>query len=92
MATRDCSLGSDVACLLRGRDPLLARLWAEHFPKSKESGVSKTLCMAIALILEDKAQAFATDEDLIDTLHHLLERFGIPKDQFYELEKEFGDV
>ena len=70
----------------------IGRLWAEHFPKSKESGASKTICMALALILEDKAQAAAGNDDLMDKLYFLLKHFDIPKDQFYEVEKEVGDV
>jgi len=76
----------------KNRDRDIIRLWAEHYPKSKTSGVSMTLCMAIALMLEDKAQAIAINTDLIDKLHNLLERFRIPQDQFYEIEKEIGDV
>jgi len=67
-------------------------MWAEHYPKSKTSGVSMILCMAIALMLEDRAQAVTTDADIIDKLHNLLDRFRIPKNQFYQIEKEIGDV
>jgi len=48
--------------------------------------------MTLALMMEDKAQALDTDQDLIDKLHYLLGRFRIPKDQFYEVEKEIGEV
>ena len=58
----------------------------------KTCGASKTLCMTIALMLEDKAETLRVNEDLIDKLHTLLKRFRIPKDQFYEVEKEIGDV
>ena len=76
----------------RINDREITRLWAEHYPKSKTSGASKALCMTIALMLEDKAQAITTNTELIDKLHNLLDRFRIPKDQFYEVEKEMGDV
>ena len=66
-------------------------LWAEHYPKWKKSAASTTLCMAIALILEDKAQAMVTNDDLIEKLHYVLNCFGIPKDQFYEVEKALGE-
>jgi len=49
--------------------------------------------MAIALILEEKAKAFVTgDDDPIEKLYLILKFFSIPKDQFYEIEKEIGDV
>ena len=43
-------------------------------------------------MLEDKAQALAINEDLIDKLHTLLKRLRIPKNQFHEIEKEIGDI
>ena len=67
-------------------------LWAEHYPCWQKNGASKTLCLAIALMMEDKAQAVNRDEDLIETLHKLLNHFHIAKDQFYEIENEIGDV
>jgi hypothetical protein len=57
-----------------------------NYPIWKTSGASKALCMTVALIIEDKAQAIATNTELIDKLHNLLDRFRIPKDQFYEVE------
>ena len=48
--------------------------------------------MTIALMLEDKAQAVVSYDDLIDKLHYLLSRHGIPKEKFYEIEKEIGDA
>jgi hypothetical protein len=65
------------------KDREIGRLWAEHYPKSKTSGASKTLCMTIALMLEDKAEALEAEGDRIDKLHYLLNRFRIPKAQFY---------
>ena len=73
------------------KDRDISRLWAEHYPKSKTSVVSKAFCMIIAGILDDKAQAVTTDDDLIDKLLRLLGHFGIPKDQFYEIEKEISE-
>ena len=74
------------------KDREIGRLWGEHYPKWRQSGASKALYMAIALMLEDKAQAVYPNEDLIETLHKLLAHFHVPKDQFYEVEKEIGDV
>ncbi len=74
------------------KDCDISRLWAEHYPKSKTSVVSKGYCILIAGILDDKAQAITTDDDLIDKLLRLLDQFGIPEDQFYEMEKESREV
>jgi len=57
-----------------------------------KNGASKTLCIAIALMLEDTVQALETEGDLIAKLYYLLGRYRIPKDQFYEVEKEIGDI
>jgi hypothetical protein len=43
-------------------------------------------------MLEDKALSVVSHDDLIDKLHYLLSRYEIPKDQFYEVEKEIGDL
>ena len=76
----------------KNRDRDIIRLWAEHYPKSKTSGVSMTLCKAIALSLEDKAPLVMSYDDIIDKLHYLLSHYGISREQFYEIEKEIGDV
>ena len=70
------------------KDCDISQLWAEHYPKSKTSVVSKAYCMLIAGIFDDKAQAITTDNYLIDKLLRLLDHFSIPEDQFYEIEKE----
>jgi hypothetical protein len=72
-------------------DSDIGPLWAEQYPKWKTSAASKTLCMALALTLEDKARSLVTDDDLIEKLHSVLNYFGIPKDQFYEVEKELPE-
>ena len=76
----------------RIEDRDINRLWGEHYPKSKTSIVSKTLCLTIALIIENKARLITGDKDLMDKLHFLLKHYAIPKEQFYEIEKEIGDV
>ena len=81
----------------RIEDRDINRLWGEHYPKSKTSIVSKTLCLTIASIIQNKARLFMDDKDLVDKvhfllkLHFLLKHYGIPKEQFYEIEKEIGD-
>jgi hypothetical protein len=49
--------------------------------------------MALALMLEDNAKASATgDDDPMGKLYLILNTFDIPKNQFYEVEKEIGDI
>jgi len=76
----------------RIEDGDIGPLWAEHYPKWKESAASKTLCMVFALMLEDKAQSIATDDDIIEKVSYVLNCFGIPKGQFYDLEREIGET
>ena len=74
-------------------DREIAPLWGEHYPKWRQNIASKTAPVSrIVMILEKKAPQVAAHDDLIDKLHRLLERFGIPQEQFYEVEKELGDI
>jgi hypothetical protein len=61
-------------------------------PKRNDDVCSKTLCLALCLIIERKAARNVGDGDLIDEIHHMLAVFGILQDQFYEVEKESGDL
>ena len=61
-------------------------------PKRNDDVCSKTLCLALCLIIERKAARNVGDGDLIDEIHQMLEVFGISQDQFYEIEKESGEL
>ena len=75
----------------RIEDRDIDRLWGEHYPKSKTNILSKSVCVTIALIIENKARLIINDNDLVDKLHFLLKHYGIPKEQFYKIEKEIGN-
>jgi len=75
-------------------DKDIGTLWAEHYPKRMDDVKSKTVCLAVCLIVEQKAarNASADAEDLFDYIHRSLVALGIPKDQFYNVEKESGEI
>ena len=76
----------------RIEDRDINRLWGEHYPKSKTNILSKSLCVTIVLIIENKARLITDDNDLVmDKLHFLLKHYGIAKEQFDEIEKEIGN-
>lgn len=67
----------------------IRRLWAKHFPKRLEDPKSKTLCLAFYLVVEERAARNTTDdEDLLVEVHEALNYLGIPRDEFYQVERE----
>ena len=63
-------------------------MWAEHYSKYKSAVFSKALVITLCKILQDKARLGISYGDWSDKCHHVLVQFGIPKDQFEEIEKE----
>jgi hypothetical protein len=61
-------------------------------PKRNDDVCSKTLCLALCLIIERKAARNVGEGDLIDEIHQMLAVFGISQDQFHEIGKESGDL
>jgi hypothetical protein len=73
-------------------DDDIRQLWAEHFPKRQDDSWSKTLCLAFCLTVERLAARHASDEDdVLPKVHEALDVMGIPRDEFYQLEKESDD-
>jgi hypothetical protein len=67
-------------------------LWTKHFPKRLDDPKSKALCLAFCLIVEERAACdTADDEDLLVKVHEALARIGIPREEFYQVEKENED-
>ena len=70
----------------------IGQLWAEHFPKRQDDPWSKTLCLAFCLTVERLAARHASDEeDVLPRVHEALDVMGIPRNDFYLLEKESDD-
>ena len=73
-------------------DSDIGTLWAEHYPKRKQSVASETLCLTLMHIVNDRARSIMPYADWSDKLHHALQRFQVPKDQFIEFENEAKSV
>jgi hypothetical protein len=68
---------------------VVRELWIEHFPKRKADAWSETLCLAFCLTVEEVAGRQASaDDDLIDKVHEVLVAIGIPREEFYQVERE----
>jgi hypothetical protein len=68
-------------------DDEIGPMWAEHYPKHKSHVFSKALVIVLCKILRNKAQHGIAYGDWSDKCHHVLVQFGIPKEQFQEIEK-----
>ena len=71
-------------------DTHIGSSWAEHFPKRLVNGHSKTVCAHICLILSHKAQHEKTAGGWSNKLHFVLRKFGVPKNQFHRVKREFN--
>jgi hypothetical protein len=69
-------------------DSDIGPLWAEHYPKRKQRVASETLCLTLMHIVIDRARSIIPYGDWSDKLHHALQRFQVPKDQFIDFENE----
>jgi hypothetical protein len=70
-------------------DDEIGVIWERHFPLRLENPMSKAVCLAICLIVEEKASLNATgDEDLLVGVDRALISIGIPRDEFYQAELE----
>jgi hypothetical protein len=73
-------------------DQEIRELWAEHFPNRHHDLKSKTLCEVFRLVVEKcAAHSGADDEDLLFELHQVVDAFGIPPEEFYQVEKECSE-
>jgi len=70
----------------RIEDHDIGPLWAEHFPKIGENGSSKVIVLSLVYIIEDKAKTGTTDADWSDKVLQQLRLFGIPSDEFWEIQ------
>jgi hypothetical protein len=67
-------------------DSDIGPLWAKHFPMIADDVGSKIIVLALLYIIEDKATASTTDGDWSDRVSQELRRYGIPVDQFWEIQ------
>jgi hypothetical protein len=62
----------------------LRPLWAEHYPKWRESSASRDVCLAICRIIEEQAARLTASNYWSVKLSVTLASYNIPEDQFVE--------
>jgi hypothetical protein len=67
----------------------IRELWSEHFPKRLDDTKSRALCDIVRLVVERRAAWYGGDP--IVCLRHALASLRIPRDEFYQFEKETND-
>jgi len=70
-------------------DEEIRELWAVHYPKRHDDIKSKMLCEIFRQVVERRAAWYGGDP--IVCLRHALAILRIPRDEFYQVEKETGD-
>jgi hypothetical protein len=72
---------------------VIRELWSEHFPRRNADPWSATLCLAFRLTVEEvAARQVSGRDDLIHRVREVLAVIGIPRDEFYQLEKETAET
>jgi hypothetical protein len=61
-------------------------LWTEHFSKNRKNTESKRIVLALVYTIERKAKTGATTGDWSDRVFQELRRYGIPPDEFWEIQ------
>jgi hypothetical protein len=70
-------------------DEEIRELWAKHFPKRHDDVKSQTLCEIFRLVIERRAADYAQRQDeIIEEVDHEFAAVGIPRSEFYQVEKE----
>ena len=60
----------------------LGRIWAKHFPRSKNGHVSEQICRLICLIIEKKLLLSLPGNSYEEKLSEILARCNIPAEEF----------
>ena len=71
----------------RLNDQEIGCMWARHYPIRNDNGFSWNICLNIAYIVEARATCARLKLNF-DRLNEILSSLCIPKDEFYQLEKE----
>jgi hypothetical protein len=74
------------------KDKDVGVLWAEHYPNRSDNVLSTTMVLVLCFIVKERASHGIPYGDWSDKVHHALADFGIPKDQFYEVENQMQQV
>ena len=63
-------------------DSDLGRIWAKHFPKSRNGHVSEQICRMICLIIEKRILLELTEQGYHAAVIEVLQRCNISADEF----------
>jgi hypothetical protein len=73
-------------------DGEIRELWAENFPKRHDDAKAKAICMLLCGIVERRAAYDAINaENALVQVQRLLITIGIPREEFYQVERETHD-
>ena len=67
------------------QDRYIGTLWAEHFPKHHTDPASRSLCVTLLHIIQNKAQLSLPLAGSVHKLNYVLATFGIPENEFQEM-------
>jgi hypothetical protein len=74
--------------MIRLEDQDIGLLWAQHYPRRKDSTSSETICRLICFIARERARRLVAQSDWMAQLNSALRELGIPRDQFFAFENE----
>ncbi len=63
-------------------------IWERHYPKRAESASSMSLCVTLAMIINQRAKTLDQFNNWQTKLEHALATAHIPKEQFETVENE----
>jgi hypothetical protein len=73
-------------------DPLedqdIGLLWTEHYPLRKYEHKSEMVCLSLCAIIKRKTVPAIPGNNWYDRLSQTLAEFGIPENQFWEVDNE----
>jgi hypothetical protein len=72
----------------RLEDQDIGLLWTEHYPRRKDEHKSQMLCLRLCASIKRKAVTATPYGDWYDRVSQALTEFGIPENQFWEVDNE----
>jgi hypothetical protein len=73
-------------------DGNICELWKKYFPKRHRDEKAKFACEVLRQVVEQRAaHTGAQEKDLLFELSHVLDTIGIPREEFYQVEREAED-
>jgi hypothetical protein len=72
----------------RLEDQDIGLLWTEHYSRRKDEHKSQMLCLSLCASIKRNAVTAITYGDWYDRVSQALTEFGIPENQFWEVDNE----